>query len=227
MQRLRWRDSASEGHKSGSKISCPRTTSAYLARPRRHLAGADTPDKIFHGRVNHEQDIVVHFSYAEGSAVQKRAQGKQGPIFGSVGSGTLESSLMSAHVQPSALLLSVPTKFSSRRHDRAARAAEHRAVRCKSEARSNRSGTIASECPPATVRLGLYSFPTLFSSVRVHRPSRRPPVQDDCKQVQFLPAPLFSPNSFPFLDLWTTTISTNRIYAVSVCPSYSVLSLIS
>jgi hypothetical protein len=155
---------------------------------------------IFHGRVNHEQDIIVHFSHDEGSAVQKRAQGKQGLIFGSVGRGTLESLLMSAHVQPSPLLLSVPTSFSSRRHDRAVRAAEHRAVRCRSEARSNRSGTvtIASECPLTTVRLGLYSFPTLSSSLRVHRPSRRPPVQDDCKQVQSFPAltathsPLFS-----------------------------------
>jgi hypothetical protein len=190
MQRLRWRDSASEGHKSGSKISCPRTTSAYLARPRRHLAGADTPDKIFHGRVNHEQDIVVHFSYAEGSAVQKRAQGKQGPIFGSVGSGTLESSLMSAHVQPSALLLSVATSFSSRRHDRAARAAAHRAVRCKSEARSNRSGTIASECPPATVRLGLYSFPHPFF---IGSCSSSFPATTGTRRLQASPIPSRSP----------------------------------
>jgi hypothetical protein len=85
----RGRDGASNGHKSVSKISCPRTASAYfkayLARPRRCLAGADTLNEIFHGRVNHEQYIVVYFSHAEGSAVKKRAQGKQRPIFGSAG----------------------------------------------------------------------------------------------------------------------------------------------
>lgn len=92
--------------------------------------------------------------------------------------------------------------------------------------RSKRSGTTASERPLAKLYSFLTSFPQLFtiasllfSSLRAHRPLPRPPVQDDCEQIQSLPA--LTPTPFlpftrvsrHFLDLWTMTISTSCDYA--------------
>jgi hypothetical protein len=100
-------------------------------------------------------------------------------VFVSAGSETPESLLMSINYSPATaqcgrfVWTHAKTSFSSRRHDRAARPAEHWA--------GNQSGTTASERPPAT-RSGTV-FPPFFYRFRVHRPSPRPPVQDDCKQV--------------------------------------------
>jgi hypothetical protein len=106
-----------------------------------------------------ERHVVSHFSNAERSAVQKRAQGEHGAInhdrlwFGR--QQNLESLLMWSMVSAVScgtrsvqrdpfVCTQVEASFSSRRDDRAVKAAEHE----WSEARSNRGGTTASERPP-------------------------------------------------------------------------------
>jgi hypothetical protein len=59
---------------------------------------------------------------------------------------------------------------------------------------------------------------SFISSLRDHCPSRRPPAQDYCEQIEDLPTlkasrstpPGLSPTPFPPFELWTATINSSR-----------------
>jgi hypothetical protein len=74
---------------------------------------------------------------------------------------------------------------------------------------------------------------TRFIIASLHHPF---PLSSGTTQLRANPSPSrlhshlsspFFPTSFPFLDLWTTTISTSRNAMALVCPSFSVLSTVS